>query len=586
MKNRLYLFFGLIFLLSLSFQSHAREIKVHVAVTADVHGHLFPYDFMADKPRASSLANVHYLTQAIRTRSSNNLILLDNGDLIQGTTAAYYANFVQESDKNLFSRVLNFMKYDAATIGNHDIEAGPEVYNRLTEEFDFPWLGANVLKEGTQEPYFKPYTIIERSRIRIAVLGLTTTGVPQWLPPQLWDGLEFQDMVEAAAYWVPYIKENENPDAIIGLFHSGRGPDELREGEPTPDNASALVARNVPGFDVIFTSHDHRERIEKVTNVDGKEVLLVGPGHFAEKLGIVEMKFDRLSRREFNLKETKAELIETREIAPSQEFIRRFESDVSEILEFSNKPVGKLGNTIHSIEALFGSAPFADLVHQVQLDITGADISFTAPLSFDITLREGTLRTKDFFALYQYENYLYTMELSGQEIKDHLEFSYDLWVQTMQDENDHMLNFRLDEQGGIPEGRTGRGLLRNPFFNFDSAAGIIYTVDVSKPSGERIYISEMEDGSAFDPDGIYSVAINSYRGSGGGGHLTRGSGIDREELSERMVFSTDTDLRTVLMNYFRENSPVPAQKRGNWKFIPETWVEKAKERDLKLLRAE
>ncbi len=584
MKSRLFLFLGLFFFVSLFVETHAREVKVHVAVTADVHGRLFSYDFVNDKPRASSLANVHYLMEAIRTRTSNNLILLDNGDLIQGTTAAYYANFVQESDKNLFSRVLNLMKYDAATIGNHDIEAGPEVYNRLVKEFDFPWLGANVFKEGTSEPFFKPYTIITRNRIRIAVLGLTTTGVPQWLPRHLWEGLEFQDMLEAAEYWVPYIKENENPDAIIGLFHSGRGPDELREGEPVPDNASALIARNVPGFDLILTSHDHRERIEKVTNVEGKEVLLVGPGHFAEKVGMVEIKFQRLSRREFQLKDMKAELISTKDLAPSQEFIRRFESDVSEILEFSNKPVGKLGNTMNSMETLFGSAPFVDLIHQVQLDITGADISFTAPLSFDVTLREGTLRTKDFFSLYQYENYLYAMELSGQEIKDHLEFSYDLWVRTMNDENDHMLNLHVGEDGRIPEGRRGRGLLRNPFYNFDSAAGIKYTVDLSSPAGERVKISGMEDGSAFEPEMTYTVAINSYRGSGGGGHLTRGAGIDREELSQRIVFATDTDLRNELMKYFRENSPVPAEKRNNWKFIPESWVEKASRKDMELLR--
>ncbi len=562
----------------------AREIKVQVAATADVHARLFAYDFIENRPASTSLANVHYLVQAMRAREGSNLILLDNGDMLQGTPAAWYANFVQEADQNLFSRVMNFVGYDAATIGNHDIEAGPEVYNRLKEEFDFPWLGANVLDANTGEPYFKPYTIIERQRIRIAILGLTTTGVPNWLPPHLWEGLAFKDMVESAAYWVAYIQENEQPDAIVGLFHSGLGPLDADPDDHPLENASGYIAKHVPGFDLIFTSHDHRERVQTITNVEGDNVLILGPGHFAQNLAIAEFTFSRLSRNSFELKDIRADMLHTKGLAPSHTFIRKFEDDVQEILKFANQEVGRLTEPMHSIESLFGSAPFTDMVHDVQLMITGADVSFTAQLAFDQTINAGMLRKRDFFKLYEYENYLYTMELTGQEIHDFMEFSAALWFNHMKSADDHLLNLHLDQLGRVPADRRGRRALRNPSFNFDSAAGIVYVIDVSQPPGSRVTIKGFEDGSPFDKDGLYKVAINSYRGSGGGGHLTEGAGIPHQKLGERIIATTDTDLRKKIIDFFSEAGIYEPQTRGNWHIEPKEWAEKGREKDLQFLR--
>lgn len=580
-------FFAVIFLWAvfagISAEAMGRDVRIQIAATADVHARLFPYDFVANRPAKTSMANVHYMVQAMRSRDNHNLILLDNGDLLQGTPAAYYANFVQEADKNLFSRVMNFMRYDAATIGNHDIETGPEVYNRLKDEFNFPWLGANVLDKESGEPYFTPYVIIERQRVRIAILGLTTTGVPHWLPPHLWEGLQFQDMAEAARYWLAHIKENEQPDAIVGLFHSGLGPLDPEPDDFPMEHASGFIAKHVPGFDVIFTSHDHRIRIQTVINTAGREVLVLGPGHFAENLALAELVFSRTSRRTFELNDVRAEIISAEKVVPSHPFIRAFEKDVQEVLEFAGQPVGKLSRSISSIESMFGSAPFTDLVHQVQLDMTGADISITAPLTLDQTIEAGTIYMRDFFRLYEFENYLYTMELSGQEILDHLEYSYGLWFNRMRNENDHLMNLYRDELGRVSPDRRGWRALRHAPYNFDSAAGIIYVVDVSRPAGSRVEIKGMEDGSPFEPDAIYRVAINSYRGSGGGGHLTQGAGIPHHELTDRIVNSTEKDLRSYMIDYFREIDEYHPESRDNWKVIPEDWAQKGREKDMPFL---
>ena len=571
-------------LLSVPLSIFARDIRVQVAATADVHARLFPYDFIENKPASTSMANVHYLVQAMRAREGSNLILLDNGDILQGTPAAWYANFMQEAEENLFSRVMNFVGFDAATIGNHDIETGPVVYNRLKEEFNFPWLGANVLDAETGEPYFTPYTIIERQRVRIAILGLTTTGVPNWLPPHLWEGLAFQDMVESAAYWVEYIQENEQPDAIVGLFHSGLGPFDADPGDHPLENASGYVAKHVPGFNLIFTSHDHRERVQTITNVAGENVLILGPGHFAENLAIAELTFSRLSRNNFELKDIRADMIRTQGLPPSHTYIGRFEDDVQEILKFANQEVGRITEPMHSIESLFGSAPFTDMVHDIQMMLTDADVSFTAQLAFDQTVNAGTLRKRDFFKLYEYENYLYTMELTGREIHGFMEFSAALWFNHMQSADDHLLNMHRDQLGRVPADRRGRRALRNPSFNFDSAAGIIYVIDVSQPPGSRVTIQGFEDGSPFDEDAVYKVAINSYRGSGGGGHLTEGAGIPHEKLGGRIIATTDTDLRKKMIDFFKETEAYTPQKRGNWHIEPEEWAEKGRQKDMQFLR--
>jgi 2',3'-cyclic-nucleotide 2'-phosphodiesterase / 3'-nucleotidase len=583
MRNRFSLLIFLAVLLVFPFSVISREIKVQIAVTSDVHARIFPYDFVNDRPMQSSLANVHYLVKAVRSRPGNNIILLDNGDLIQGTPAAYYANFVQETRFNLFSRVMNLMQYDAATVGNHDIEAGPAVYNRLKKEFRFPYLGANVIHTETGQPHFQPYTIIRRQGIRIAVLGLTTTGVPNWLPEHLWKGLEFQDMAASAAYWVEQIRQKENPDAIVGLFHSGMGPSDPDPAQFPLENAANYIARNIPGFDVIFTGHDHRERIEEVTNIDGKQVLIVGPGSFAENIAVAELTFNRITRGVFELSTKKGELVNTSRVAPSQEFFQRFEKDINEIVSFANEPVGQLKNNLASIDAFFGPAPFVDLVHEIQLKVTGADVSFTAPLAFNETLKAGMLSVREFFKLYQYENYLYTMEMSGKEISDYLEFSYGIWLNQMNSEADHLLLFRFDEEGMPQVDASGRHRLRYPTYNFDSAAGIKYTVDATKPSGQRVSIESMEDGTPFNPERKYKVAINSYRGSGGGGHLTEGAGIPHDQLRQRITFTSEKDLRAELIRYFREEKVVDPQPRNNWQIVPAEWVEKGRKKDLELL---
>jgi len=247
-----------------------------------------------------------------------------------------------------------------------------------------------------------------------------------------------------------------------------------------------------------------------------------------------------------------------------------------------NKVIATSEATISSRESYFGPSPFVDMIHAIQLDITKADISFTAPLSFDVRILKGPVTVGDMFKLYRFENMLYTMSMSGSEIKDYLEYSYSEWLNTMKGSGDHLLKFQVSKDGK-PVIRNGEAWLKNQPYNFDSAAGIDYTVDVSKPEGKRVNIKCFTNGNPFELDKTYLVAVNSYRGNGGGGHFTSGAGIDKSKLTDRLVKSTEKDLRFYILNYLESKKTIKPVALNNWKIIPEKWVKEAGTRDYELL---
>lgn len=575
-----------IFTSSCSLIQGKKDVHLRIIETTDVHGAIFPYDFIRNRESDHSLSQVHNYVKSLRDDQSLEVILLDNGDILQGQPTVYYSNYEEEGLSHICSEVMNYMDYDAATIGNHDIEAGHAVYDKLIEEFDFPWLAANAINTETNEPYFKPYHIIQKKGVKVAIFGLITPGIPHWLPENLWDGIEFEDMVESAKYWVPVIQEKEKPDLLIGLFHSGHNFTYGGKTEETEknDNASLLVAQQVPGFDIIFIGHDHDEFNEFVEGPDGKEVLVLDPKSSARLISVasIDFQWDKETKR-YN-KEISGKLVSLSDWQPDEEFLEIFKSDYSTIENYVSRPVGIFTEPILARKALFGDSPYMDLIHHVQLDVTGADISFGAPLSMNSIIDSGQVYVRDLFQIYRYENFLYSMELSGKEIKDYLEYSYNSWFNRMKDSSVNLLRFQTNEEGEIiKNSRPPYYRLYTNYYNYDSAEGIKYVVHLQGPEGSRVEIISMADGSAFSLDSKYKVAINSYRGNGGGGHLTRGAGIPAEDLSSRIVFSTDKDLRFYMMRWIENKGTVDPKCNMNWKVVPEKLWEKGQQNDLLLL---
>ena len=551
-----------------------KKVTLRVIETSDVHGCFFPYDFTQKKAKDGSLARVITYVDSLRATYGDRLLLFDNGDILQGQPLNYYYNFVKTDMENIAAKVINYMKYDAQTVGNHDIETGHIVYDKWIKEVKCPMLGANVINKSTGEPYLEPYTIIERDGVKIAVIGLLTPAIPNWLEESLWSGLRFEEMTSCARHWVSYLKQNVKPDVIIGLFHSGKDG-----GIVTPEydeDASIKVAKEVPGFDLILYGHDHTPHQDIIENSKGLVVCL-DPSCNAFKVSDATIE---LTLRDGKVREksVNGKVVDISDLAIDQKYMDYFKVDIDSVNQYISRKIGTFKKTIYTRDSFFGSSAFCDFILNLQLQITGADIAFNAPLSFNSCIKEGDVFVNDMFNLYKYENQLYVMNLTGEEIRKHLEMSYDQWVNTMKSPDDHIM--LLNEKADNDQQRYG---FKNLTFNFDSAAGIDYEVDVTKPNGEKVRILRMSNGEPFDEKKVYKVAVNSYRGNGGGELLTKGAGIPREELQNRIIFRSEKDQRYYLMKEIEKAGVVDPMPNNNWRFVPVDWTEPALRRDKALL---
>ena len=567
------LFKLLIFLLLVSCSGTGKK-SISIIETTDVHGVILPYDFIEKEKMDFSMASSFNYIKQIR-KAKDITLLLDNGDNLQGQPEVYYYNFIDTVQPHFVAEVMNYMGYDAGTVGNHDVETGHVVYDRLVKAYNFPLLAANAIDIKTDKPYFKPYQIIEKEGIKIAVFGLVTPAIPNWLPQELYSGIEFKDMVETARKWMPVIL-NEKPDLVVGLFHSGwdRTGGKLQNTDNLNENGSATVAYNVPGFNIIFNGHDHKLANEKFVNSVGDTVLILNGGSRSEKLAEADINFTSGKIKGKRHMKISGKIINVADFKPDPELITKFMPQYKTIDEYVNRVIGNSSTTISSRDSYFGSSAFVDMIQTIQLEITGADISFAAPLSFDVKINKGPITVGDMFKLYRFENMLYTMSLSGEEIQKYLEYSYSEWLNTMKGPDDLLLKLRTGKDGR-PTLTNDKAWFKNQSYNFDSAAGINYTVDVSKPEGARITIKGFTDGRLFEKNKMYKVAVNSYRGNGGGGHFTEGAGIPKDELRKRLISSTDRDLRYYILKSIEANKSINPVPLNNWKIIPEKWVKTA-----------
>lgn len=481
-------------------------------------------------------ANDVTVIRQLKKELGDHLILLDNGDNLQGTPYQYCSNHDAEHP-NLVSAFLNFFPYDVIGVGNHDIEAGRNVFDRVFSEMEMPVICANVIDETTGKPYWEPYVVLKRDGFKIAVLGLLTPYVVTWVPERLRPGLRFEKAEDAAAYWMKVIQEKEHPDMMVGLFHSGWEPQEQNLPEDAPlgrENSTKWIVENVPGFDLVFYGHDHRAKAEKVLNCNGDTVFVLNSGTRGANLAEAEVKLQRNKRPVI-----KIGLVPTLEQENDPDFVALLQPYLDRAEDYQNQQVALLPVTISPNEVYKGSCLWVDEIHRCQFDLAAAqglpaDISLAAPLSRRFDLESGMLTVADFFTWYPFENSLAVMEMTGRDVKAHLEYSFEI---------------------------------RNTIYNFDCAAGINYVVDATKPYGERVVISSMADGTPFNLDKTYRVVMNSYRSMGGGNHFVNGCGWAQEDIAPHRVWNSEEDLRTLFIEWARQKGKLDETPLGNWRVM-------------------
>lgn len=546
-----------------------KTVTLRIVETSDVHGAFFPYNFTERRDMSGTMARVSSYLKRQRKEMGNRLILLENGDILQGQPTCYYTNFVATDKPNIAAEVVNYLKYDAQTFGNHDVEVGHKVYDKWIKELNCPVVGANIIDLKSGKPYVEPYVIIEREGVRVAILGMLTPAIPNWLHQNLWSGMRFEEMVSCTKRWVKILREQEKADVVIGLFHSGWDGGIVTD--EYDEDATQKVAEQVEGLDVIFFGHDHRER-----NTTVKNVLCLDPSCNAQKVAVATIQV-----RNGKVTSKKGELIDVTKEPLDEDFMRHFQPRIDEVKAFVERKIGVFNENMLSRDAFFGPAAFVDLIHQLQLEYTGADVSFTAPLTFNSEIKAGPVYQSDMFKLYRFENGIYVVRMTGKEIRNFLEMSYDQWVNTMTSPDDHIMLLAPKVAGD-----NQRENFKNFTFNFDSAAGIDYVVDVTKPNGQKVHILQLSDGRPFDENAWYRVAMNSYRGNGGGELLVRGAGIPLDSIPQRIEYQSERDQRHYLTEKIEREGSITPKSLNNWRFIPEAWALPAIERDRKLIFGE
>ena len=551
------------------------EYTFRLLTTNDVHGRYFDSLYVADET-VNALTNIAWYADSIRTADGpDNVILLDAGDCLQGDNAAYYFNYIDTASTHLYARMTEYIGYDAVVVGNHDIETGHKVYDRMVRTMKVPFLAANAIRTDDGKPYFQEYVTLKRHGLNITVIGFTNPNIKGWLSPGLWEGMTFESLIPMAQETVDRVVAKEKSDVVIVAVHAGTGA-----GDGAVLESQGLdLFQSLRGVDFLVTAHDHRP-----VTYQNDSICLINAGSHCRNLGVGTVTL-KVENGEVVSRSLEAELLPVDKKNVDVKMREVFREDFEAVKAFTLKEVGQLRTDLRTRDAYSGMSDYLNLIHTLSLGCTPAQISFAAPLTFNGFIEAGTLVYNDLFTIYPYENQLFVVRMSGKEIKDYLEYSYNAWINTVSSSDDRLL--KITDR---PDPRTGQKSWSfiNRSYNFDSAGGLVYTVDVTKPHGQRISIKSLADGSAFEESSEYNVAMTSYRASGGGSIMREGAGIDTDNIASRVV-AYHPEIREILYDYLMNNGEISPEKIGDpavighWKFIPESLAEKALQRDMDLL---
>lgn len=556
------------------------EYTLTVLSTNDVHGSWFDSTYVGGGIK-NSLLSVNTCVDSVRKADGeNNVLLIEAGDCLQGDNAAYYYNYIDTLSPHLFPRILHYMKYDAVVWGNHDVETGHKVYDRVNHElstYGIPFLAGNAIRNDNGKSYFPLYKIVRKGGLKVAVLGYENANINAWLGEELWSGMHFERIASRVQTDVDRVRAKEHPDVVVVALHSATGTGDGNN----PEAEGMDVFNSVRGVDFVICSHDHRPYVEARDSI-----ALMNSGSHTRYLACGKLHLS-VENRKIVSKSFQTSLIPIKASQADPVMREYFRKEYEAVKAFTLQEVGVLNVDLRTRDAYTGMSDYINLIHTLCITREPAEISIAAPLTYNGTIRAGVILFNDLFTIYPFENQLYVVKMTGDEIVRYLEASYDRWIVTAQKPGDHVLKIaHRDNPRNMQKGWSFVG----QSYNFDSAAGINYTVDVTKPRGSRVLVSSMADGSAFDPSRTYNVAMTSYRASGGG-NLLQETGIDTDRIDERVV-ARYPEIRNLLYDYLMENGSIDpevigkASVIGSWKFVPQKLADPAIEADMQLLFGE
>lgn len=353
--------------------------------------------------------------------------------------------------------------------------------------------------------------------------------------------IRLTDDAESNRKAIDIFRSQEMPDVCVGLFTS-------------PHTDPRLIALT-DGIDLAVAAYGDNASVFRVVNIKGDTLTVLNTGTTGSFIGVAEVS----SKTDVSVR-----IVDITGFFPDKEYETFFAPLADSLSAYYRQSLTVIDKTLYSRDALFGPSGYASLFHRFQLETTGADISFFAPPSPDDSLA-AEITFGDVLRRFRFDNDLCVISLTGREIRDYLEYACGLWFNTMRSIDDDLL--RMSRSGG--ELRLLYGCSY-----FDSAEGIRYTVNVTRPRGGKVTILSMADGTPFDPERRYRVAMNSFRAGGGGKHLPVGCGISPQELSARLVRSFG-DYRSLLRDWLAKQPCITPHVEPNWRIVPENWRDAA-----------
>lgn len=537
----------------------ADEGDLNIVFTTDVHGLVMPYNFLTNSEAAVSMAQVYAYVEDLRNKGEE-CILLDAGDLGEGQPSTYYYNYIAENEKHVLGKAMNYMKYDALGIGENEIQFGESIYKRrMPKWYDMPIVCANAYDMATAQTIFKPYAIIEKGGFKVAVLGLTSPDMSNWLSPTTIGNLIFEDLDRAARHWITTIKSEEKPDMIVGLFHISA-------------TESKKLVQEIEGLDLVLCGQDHVGVIDSVKDMALNEVKILQPLPRCQELGHAKIHLKRNAEGGVD-KNIVVERIALADIKPSAAFVSEFASEVKRINDYLDQPLGSIEEDLDPVDALIGPSAVMSAIHDMQRWTTSAKISITNFVSTYNKIPAGEFSTRDLFNMYRFENRLWTVKMTGHEIKNLLEYCYGQQYATQDETAKSLIAYVYDEEGKVKFNNFGP-MLKTAQYNYISAAGIEYVVDVTKPEGERVEILALsETGAEFNLDETYQVAMPDHLAVG---TLTKNAlGWENTTVGTHIVSFSSNDIRNNFTNYISNVKTIKPSQSYNWKVIPDALYKEA-----------
>ncbi|WP_217587360.1 bifunctional metallophosphatase/5'-nucleotidase [Lentibacillus saliphilus] len=517
---------------------------VTILYTSDVHGNAMPIVYGTNEKADLGLAKYATVVKNAKMHEKN-LVIIDNGDLIQGTPFMTHYVKHRKDQINPMIDIMNTLELDAAVLGNHEFNFGQAILTDAVRTAQFPFLSANTIDTHTNAPLFgKPYIIKQfENGVKAAIVGVTTHFIPNWESPEHLEGIHFTDAYETLQTWVTHIHQNEAPDIVIAAYHGGFERD-IETGNETErqtgENQAYRMCQDIDGIDVLLTGHQHRTLTGVVNGVT-----VIQPGSNGVYYGEVTIHLEK-DANGWAIHEKHANIHSLDGVPADQHIIKRIQPSEAATQTWLDEPVGYVEGDMtisDPFQARISKHPFIELIQKIQMDAANVDISVTALLSNESRGFSNNVTMRDIVSNYIYPNTFVVLSLTGTDIKAALEKS--------------ATYFTRDENGTLcvnPEFMEPKP----QHYNYDMWEGIDYVINVSKPVGSRIE-SITYHGHPLERDQHYHVVLNNYRAGGGGNY---------DMFKDKpIVKDIQRDAVELIQRYFETHKTIQAQCTDNFKVV-------------------